>query len=297
MITLSITPKDSIQEILNGYDLNETIELKLSAGVYKQKLHLAHNHLKLIGQSPETTKIVYDDYSYKMHQDGLLYNTFRTSTVTVTGDHVKLENLTIENSSGHGFTIGQAVALSLYGDNSLIDNCYLIGCQDTLFLGPLPVDLTIRYDHFLPKSYLHTRTLYHHIKDTYIEGDVDYVFGSGIGLFENCQFVTKHDGYVFAPSTYESFPYGMIVINSKFNSLATNVYIARPWRTFGKVAIINSSFEGIYHPLRYDAWDKPHFSFYEFPYIPSKLSKSLRAEEIEQLNTFIKNHFNYSIKN
>jgi len=297
MIKRTITPLESIQDVLNGYPLNETIELTLSPGVYEEKLHLAHNHLKIVGTSPESTKIVFGDYSYKMHQDGLLYNTFRTSTITVLGDDITLQNISIENSAGHGFTIGQAIALSLYGDQSKIINCHLIGNQDTLFLGPLPVDLTKRYDDFLPNTYLHTKPLYHLIKSCVIEGDVDYVFGSGIGLFDDCVFVTKHPGYVFAPSTYESYPYGFIVNQSKFITKASNVYLARPWRTFGKVLLLNSTFQGDIAIDRFDDWDKPNFSFYEMPYVKSELSHPLKAEEIEQLKSFLFKYFNCSIKN
>jgi hypothetical protein len=38
-------------------------------------------------------------------------------------------------------TIGQGVALSLNSKQSYIENCQLIGHQDTLFVGPLPRDL------------------------------------------------------------------------------------------------------------------------------------------------------------
>lgn len=289
MIKRYVTPKDDIQSILNAYPLNEMIELHLSEGVYHQKLHLAHTHLKVIGHDSKTTKITYADYSYKMHQDGLLYNTFRTSTVVVTGDDVTLKNLTIENSSGHGLTIGQAVALSLYGDHSRVINCHLKSFQDTLFLGPLPVDLTERYDDFLPSEFLHTKPLFHHITHTTIEGDVDYVFGSGMAYFDKCHFISLDKGYIFAPSTYQSFPYGFIVTHSTFESRkASQVYIARPWRPFGKVILLNNEFIGQFHPNRYHNWDKLDFLFQELPYVDSPLSVPLLKEEIEQLKSFIK---------
>lgn len=299
MIKLYVSPLDDIQLLLSAYPLNETIELHLSEGIYYQKLHLAHTHLTVIGHSTKTTKIVYDDYSYKLHQDGLLYNTFRTSTVVVTGDDVTLKNLTIENTSGHGFTIGQAIALSLYGDNSKIINCHLKGYQDTLFLGPLPIDLTKRYDDFLPLSFRHTKPLFHYIYQTTIEGDVDYVFGSGMAYFSYCRFISLDTGYIFAPSTYQSFPYGFIISDSIFESRqAIEPYIARPWRPFGKIILLNNKFIGQIHPNRYEDWDKSDYSFQELPYVASPLSSPISKEEIEQLKAFIKERIkNCSIKN
>lgn len=288
MIKRYVTPQDDIQAILNDYPLNEMIELHLSEGIYHQKLHLAHPHLKLIGHDSKTTKITYNDYSYKMHQDGLLYNTFRTSTVVVTGDDVTLKNLTIENTSGHGLTIGQAVALSLYGDHSKIIDCHLKSYQDTLFLGPLPIDLTKRYDDFLDKSFLHTKSLFHYIVHTKIEGDIDFVFGSGMAYFDQCQFIALDKGYIFAPSTYQTYPYGFIVNDSIIETHHDEVIIARPWRSFGKVTLLNTTFNGKIHPNRYNTWDKSDFIFKEFPYVASPHSSSLNKEEIEQLKRFIK---------
>lgn len=144
MISLHLKPIDNIQHILDGYPLEAKIEIFLEAGVYHQKLRLKHDHLMIHGSKTGETKICFNDYSYKMHEDGLLYNTFRSETVMILGDHVTLDHLTIENTSGRGFTIGQAVALTLYGNHTNIHHVTLIGSQDTLFIGPLPKDLCER---------------------------------------------------------------------------------------------------------------------------------------------------------
>lgn len=69
--------------------------------------------------------------------DGTL-GTFRTYTVLVDADDVRLENLTIENDAGDGREVGQAIALYADGDRLVVDACCIKGHQDTLFLGPLP---------------------------------------------------------------------------------------------------------------------------------------------------------------
>jgi pectinesterase len=296
MIKLLVTPKDDIQLILNNYPLNQMIELRLSPGIYHQKLHLEHKYLKLIGHHADDTKITYNDYSYKMHQDGLLYNTFRTSTVTILSDYVSIENITIENTSGYGLKIGQAVALSLYGDHTKVRHCVLSSYQDTLFVGPLPIDLTQRYDDFLLPSQLKTKQLHHMIEHTTIEGDIDYVFGSGVAFFNTCKFVSKRQGFVFAPSTYASFPYGFIVYNSTIITGNDHTLLARPWREHGRLILINTVFQGNINLMRYDDWQKENYYFFEHPYVQNSFSLPLKKEEIEQLNNYTSKYFNCSIK-
>ena len=297
MTTLYLTPNDNIQHILDGYPLDERLEVHLEAGVYTQKLRLKHNHLNLIGSQTGKTIICYGDYSYKMHVDGLLYNTFRTQTVMILGDHVTLEHLIIENSSGSGLTIGQAVALTLYGNHISIKSCELIGHQDTLFIGPLPKDLTVRYDDFLPIEERQTTQTFSYFYQTKISGDVDFIFGSGTALFEDCHILATHKGYIAAPSTDASFEYGFIFYNCLIESLTHEpVYLARPWREFGKTHFINSNFTGKFSSLRYDAWDKTSYTFAEYPYVPSSLGVPIEEEGIEQLKQYVLQHFNRSMQ-
>lgn len=298
MISLYLKPTDHIQEILNGYPLNEVLEVHLEPGTYFQKLRIKHNHLKLFGSTDSPSIISYDDYSYKMHEDGLLYNTFRTQTVMILGNHVELHDVTIENSARSGFTIGQAVALSLYGDDISLFNCKLLGHQDTLFLGPLPMDLTERYDHFLPLEERHTKHVHHFFKECYIQGDVDFIFGSSTALFDHCMIVALHQGYITAPSTYSSFPYGLIFNECNIISKSNNqdVLLGRPWREHGSSIFYQCRFEGLFNVKRFHEWDKKIYRFSEYPYQSSPFSKELSKEEIEQLKIYVLKHFNCSIK-
>ncbi|MCR3905632.1 MAG: pectinesterase family protein [Tenericutes bacterium] len=296
MIKLYLNPTDNIQEIMNGYPLSETLEIHLEPGVYVQKLRIKHNHLKIIGSKSRQSVISYNDYSYKMHEDGLLYNTFRTPTVMILGDYVELNHLTIENTAGSGLTIGQAIALSLYGNHTRVINCKLLGHQDTLFVGPLPIDLTKRYDDFLPIEERQTKPLHHYFKHCYIEGDVDFIFGSGTALFHQSTIVALSKGYIAATSTYQSMPYGLIFSECQIISKTIDeVYLARPWRDYGSSIFINSTFTGHFAKQRYDTWEKSNYRFFEYPYIESMYSMELKTEGMEQLKLYILDNFNCSI--
>ncbi|MBE0701117.1 MAG: pectin methylesterase, partial [Acholeplasmataceae bacterium] len=247
MTTIHLYPQDSIQGNLDRYPLNEKIKIYLEPGIYHQKLRLEHHHLQLINKSASEVVLTMDDFAYKLHRDGLLYNTFRTPTVTVLGDHVEFHNITIKNDAGSGPTVGQAIALSLYGNQTCLYNCRIIGFQDTLFIGPLPVDLTERYNLFLPPEERKTTSTRHFFKNCRIEGDVDFIFGSGTALFSDCTIVAKQKGYICAPSTYESNPFGFIFYACTIENLSNHpVYLGRPWRSHGAISFLNCTFKGLY---------------------------------------------------
>lgn len=283
-----LTPKDSIQNLINHLtdDLHHTIHL--SDGVYYEKLIIDRPNITLLGESSTKTILVYRDYSYKLHDDGLLYNTFRTSTVTVTSDHCKLKSLTIMNDAGHHQTIGQAIALSVYGDYLLIDDCRLIGNQDTLFLGPLPSDLINRYQHILRPDFLLPRMTHTVITNSYIEGNIDFIFGSGNALIYQSTCVFNADGYLSAPSTYQG-ELGIVFYQSLIQSSKPNLrtVLARPWRTDGRTIFYHNQFDGISTPHRFEDWDKPSFDFMEEPYEHSPLSKPLSETDKKRIHAWL----------
>lgn len=291
MSVIYLNPNMSISDAILKLSKDEAHTIYLAKGVYKEKLMIEIDHLTIIGESAYNTMIVFNDFSYKMHEDGLLFNTFRTSTVTITGNYTKLKNLTIKNDSGHGERIGQAIALSLYGKDTLIDNCILDGNQDTLFIGPLPLDLTIRYSHILPLSMRHTNVYNHYIKDSKIIGNVDFIFGSGNAFFKNCDLVFNKDGYLAAPSTYKG-EIGLVFKACRISKLSPDdmIVLARPWRAFGTAIFYDCTYLSPISPERFNAWGQTEFSFYEEPYIPNPLSylldSNLRKHLDEIFNKF-----------
>ena len=70
--------------------------------------------------------------------DGKKRGTFRSFTAFFSGEKLRLENITIQNSAGNGKDVGQAIALYLDVDSAELLNVNLYGAQDTFFLAPLP---------------------------------------------------------------------------------------------------------------------------------------------------------------
>lgn len=275
MKQIKLTPQDDIQAILDSYPLDAKLEVYLSNGFYKQKLTIRHPDLKLIGESHDAI-ISFDDHALTFHADGLLMNTFRTQTVLIVADHVMLSNLTIENTSGSGPKIGQAIALSSYGNETMIQNCVLKSTQDTVFFGPLPSDLISRYDHILSGLELINRPLRQFIFDSTIIGNIDFIFGGSDAFFDHCTIISNGSGYISAPSTHPKSSFGLVFNGCSFQSLGQyNIVLSRPWRSGGKAIFIDSTFNMPIALERYMDWDKPYFEHYEIPYVPHPLSKPL----------------------
>ena len=138
---------------------------KVTIDVYKDKLNL-------VGEGD--VRIVWDDHSGKT-VDGYTMTTYDCWTMSVQADEVWLQNLTIENSAGR---VGQAVALETRGDRIRIENCRLLGNQDTFFT----------------KDYV--ARIY--VKDCYIEGTTDFIFGASTTIFDNCEIHCKQNSYITA---------------------------------------------------------------------------------------------------
>ncbi|MDE7083384.1 MAG: pectin esterase [Clostridia bacterium] len=245
MKTLRLTPKDDLQYILNR--ICEPTTIYLAAGEYNQKIEITANDLTVIGEDRETTVITYDDYARKMHSDGNEYNTFRTYTVCVTGERVRLENLTVKNSNTDPKTVGQCVALSVNAKNFYAKNIDLKSTQDTLFLYPFPDDLVVRYRGFIPQNQLYTEGRATHIfEDCRIYGTVDFIFGCAEAYFKNCKIISIDDGrdtgFIAAPAHPLAEDSGFTFLDCDILSEGAKqatIFLARPWRDFGKCVFIN----------------------------------------------------------
>ena len=146
----------------------------------------------------------------KPDEQGREFNTFRTWSVAVCADGVRMESLAIVNDALHPETKGQEVALSVVADDFTMENCRLTSTQDTLFCGPLPDDLIARYVNFLPDELRRGGAMRQRFTACRIEGTVDFIFGCGESLFERCEIRSLCDardiGYAAAPRTPLSRP-------------------------------------------------------------------------------------------
>ncbi len=260
MKTLYLNPSDDIQDAVNR--LEEPALVYLEKGVYRAKTEITADNITIIGKGKDTV-LTNGDYARKIHADGREYNTFRTYTLCITGNNVTLKNLTVVNSNTAPQDVGQCVALSVHGNMFRADGVNLVSTQDTLFLSPFPDDLTVRYADFLPKRQLYREgSSLHVFTNCRIVGNVDFIFGCSEAYFEKCEIVSVNDargiGFVSAPAHPLAEAHGFTFIDCSFedNGAGENtVYLARPWRDFGKSVFINCSLGRHVRSELFDKWN------------------------------------------
>lgn len=252
----------TITDALNAVqELPETIFVK--NGVYEERLEIKMPFLTIEGESAKDTVITEGYYANMAMDDGSKRGTFRSYTMLVTADNFTMKNITIRNSAGFGYDVGQAVALYLEGDRALIENCRLLGHQDTLFTGPLPNEEALAGGFVGPTEKFPRKVLHQEYRGCYIEGEVDFIFGSACVYFDNCEIHSLNrgqeiNGYVTAPSTYEGMEFGYVFNHCRFTSDCPDntVYLGRPWRIYAKTVILNSEIGSHILDSGFHDWNK-----------------------------------------
>ncbi|MCB2379886.1 pectin esterase [Hymenobacter sp. BT635] len=230
----------TVQEAFNAVpDFRKKVTtIFIKKGVYKEKLILAgsKNLVTIIGEDREQTILTYDDYNQKKNIFGEDKGTSGSSSIYIYGTDFSAENLTFQNSSG---PVGQAVAVWVAGDKARFRNCRFLGFQDTLY--------TYGYG---------SRQYY---QNCYIEGTVDFIFGSSTAFFEDCTiFCKKGGGYVTAASTPDSTRYGYVFRNCRLtgDAPAGSFMLGRPWRPYAKTVFINCELGEQIAAVGWDHWGK-----------------------------------------
>lgn len=242
-------------ELCDGTDTTIIVD----EGIYYEKLKTNKDNITIKGICKEKTIISYNDFSKKLNNDGFEYNTFRTPTVTLLGNNIRLENLTIENSCIPSEKYHQAVSLAAVGDKISVFNCNILGGQDTLFVGALPLDLIDRYQSFLDEDFLAIKgETRQYFENCYIEGDVDFIFGSGNSVFYKCNIKSiGQKGYVTAPSTYSNQEFGLTFIECNLisNGIPNSFYLSRPWRENSIVIFKDCKMDDHIKPEGFSKWN------------------------------------------
>ncbi len=300
-------------------------KLILAPTAYNESVVFECSNLLITGgtDNPDDTVIVDSHYAKELHPKGFIRGTFWTAVVRTDGNNITVRNLTVKNAAGNGKKVGQAIALYADGCGILIENCRLIGHQDTLFTAPFP-DLNKhgRNEGFGPKNDLPRDPSVQIYKNCFIEGDVDFIFGGATALFDGCT-IFSHDavseldpddktscrGYVCAPCTVPSLKYGYLFTNCRLISDCPphTVFLGRPWRPYGRAVFINCATDEHISEDLFNDWDSAanretsYFAVSEdmvetqtpdaFYHI---IKNDAAREYIKDFKAFISNYFNDS---
>ncbi|KAL0282487.1 UNVERIFIED_CONTAM: Pectinesterase 1, partial [Sesamum radiatum] len=143
------------------------------------------------------------------------FGTLESGTLTVESDYFSAVNLKFVNSAPRpdGKREGaQAVAMKIAGDYASFYNCRFHGFQDTL--------CDDRGKHFF--------------KDCYVEGTVDFIFGSGQSLYVRTRgrSTTRRTG----------------IVHCRVTGAGGTAYLSRSWFPYGRVIYAYSQLSEAVHP-------------------------------------------------
>ncbi|HHS9647677.1 TPA: putative acyl-CoA thioester hydrolase [Klebsiella oxytoca] len=249
-VALAGAPYSRIQQAVNAAIAqhsakNERIYIRIEPGIYRETVYIPAGAPPITlygaGEQPEEVRIElaldsqfsaqrYREQVNGQHQyregdpawyqyalcAGRTSKTIGTNCAAVMWSQsadFQLVNLSVANSLLDTVDGGthQGVALRTDGDRVQLEKVRLLGRQDTLYLNTSN----------LRNEAVTDRISRVYVKDSYVEGDVDYVFGRANAVFDNVHFHTvstrrSPEAYVLAPNTLPDNPYGFLVKNSRF---------------------------------------------------------------------------------
>ena len=208
----------------------------LGSGRWEEKLVISRQNVILIGESRQGSVITSSVAAGHRKPDGSgNWGTYGSSTLTVEAPGFEIRNLTIENGFDYIANLksravegSQAVALALgnAADRTIVEGVDLIGHQDTFYLRA-------------------GRAL---VRDCFITGNVDFIFGGAAARFEQCEIRSRLrpgeplQGYVAAPSTPRAQPHGLVFESCRLTRergiADASVWLGRPWRAGGNTALL-----------------------------------------------------------
>jgi pectinesterase len=217
-----VTSVQAAVDSVQAYNTTPTT-IRIHKGIYTEKVLVPANKpdITLVGATGTASDVVLTE-----SRPANVHGTQGSATVVILAPRTTLMSLTIRNNYDEAAN-GSSQALALYasGDRAVYGNVRLLANQDT-FLAASPSGGPQSRQYFY---------------SSYIEGDVDFIYGPGAVVFNGCQIhslsrgSTSNNGYITAASTHISNPYGFLFIDSIFtsNARANTVYLGRPWHPSG----------------------------------------------------------------
>ena len=162
------------------------------------------------------------------------------ATVYAKGNYFHAFNINFRNNNGTqqdmaslGFAVQSSKFAALYG-------CQIYGNQDTL---------SISGNLFAFK--------------TYIEGNVDFIYGSGSGYFLDSTIAPNEDGISITASkratntTSAGFVFDQCTLKPAAGTGPfSNVGLGRPWNSLSRVAYVDCYFDSMISPAGWNQWSK-----------------------------------------
>ncbi|KUO03679.1 pectinesterase family protein [Streptomyces caeruleatus] len=206
------------------------VTIAVAPGTYREKVFVPAGKPNLVllgtGRDRSDTVIVFDTPAEYGGSTG-------SATVRIAAHDVTARNLTFSNDFDEAAVElkgEQALAMKTTGDRIVFENTAFLGNQDTLMADSPKLDVINRV----------------YIRDSYIEGDVDFVYGRATTVVERSVIRAlsrgsdTNNGYITAASTWTGNPYGFLITRSRIVSDAPDgtYHLGRPWHPGGEPAAV-----------------------------------------------------------
>jgi pectinesterase len=183
--------------------------------------------------------LTYDASAGQTKPTGGTWGTRNSGTLRIIAPDFRAEHLTVENAFDYLANMrkakddptkvvgsqGVALTLDLGSDRAAFEDVRLRGHQDTLF----------------PNA---GRAWFHR---SVIEGSVDFIFGAGVAVFEECDIVSRdrfssNNGYITAASTPAAQSIGFLFVRSRLVKESpamqpNSVALGRPWKPYADASL------------------------------------------------------------
>ncbi|MEV3969805.1 pectinesterase family protein [Streptomyces sp. NPDC050698] len=218
------TVQAAVDAVPDGNDVPVTIAV--APGTYREKVFIPAAKPKIVlqgtGRDRSDTVVVHNTPAEYGGSTG-------SATVRIAANDVTARNLTFSNDFDEAAVElkgEQALAMKTTGDRIVFENTAFLGNQDTLMTDS-------------PKLNVISRV---YVRDSYIEGDVDFVYGRATTVIERSVIKalsrgsTTNNGWITAASTWTGNPYGFLITRSKIVSDApeASFHLGRPWHPGGE---------------------------------------------------------------
>ncbi|KAF9616112.1 hypothetical protein IFM89_028578 [Coptis chinensis] len=230
----------SVTDALKSIPAGNTVRtiISIGPGTYNEKIRVDRNKpfVTFMGTDPNSKPIL--AYSSMAAQSG---GTWNSAATAVESEYFMAANIVFQNTApkptGKKNDGEQAVAMRISGDKAAFYNCRFISFQDTLCddVG----------NHFF--------------ENCYVEGTVDFVFGTGKSLYLYTALHSVGDGFGAVTASgrgvKDDDSAGFTFVHCKITG-SGNLYLGRTWKNQAKIVFAYTEMDGHINPA---GWinDKP----------------------------------------